>query len=670
MMSKNILFFILFLNIILISFQIRDLRVIEEAEPKEEILIKPPGFSRISGFYPENFKLKLSSEENTKIFYTLDSSDPKTSPTAQEFINYILIFDRSSEPNKFSSLGEDDYSPISISRGHRYKGVQYLVNKAMIVRAVSKNERGEFSQVITKTYFVTNEVLYKYEDTTVISLVTDPENLFSPDFGIYVTGTMYQEWKNSDEYDPKQKLWDKNSKCNFFMKGSEWEREAFLTIFDKGEIILQQNVGIRVKGGATRNYPAKSFNIYARKKYGKSRIETDILNDNYDINGNLITSYKGLSLRSIYDDSRIRDIIGRDIFHSRKGLTSTNMKFTVLFLNGEYWGLYILQERLSDDFIEKNYLIPGDNVVLAKDNEIEDGPEEEFTKFKNFCIEYSYKDLKDEKIYEEIKNYIDINSLIELFATGIYIGNNDWPGKNDGEWRYIGEKIEGNEYSDGKWRFMIYDLDYSMNSYSVSTDSFNHALSRINRAEINSLFLSLLNNNTDFQNRFVNTYCDYANEVYNPEKVKKLLEKYKKNFIDLVPNSLLRWGRTNFNSKFEGFAKCKSNYLKDIDSIINFYENRPNYTLLHMKDFIGLKGNIVDLTIEIKGKGNVQINSIIPDIKNGNWTGKYFSRVPIKIKAIPQVGYNFKKWGGYIESIQQSDEIILFESQAIIVYFD
>ena len=76
------------------------------------------------------------------------------------------------------------------------------------------------------------EDLYKYEDTTVISLVTNPENLFSPDFGIYVTGTMYQEWKNSDEYDPEQKLWDKNSKCNFYMKGSDWEREAFFTIFE------------------------------------------------------------------------------------------------------------------------------------------------------------------------------------------------------------------------------------------------------------------------------------------------------------------------------------------------------------------------------------------------------------------------------------------------------
>ena len=554
MINRFKIFLILFLNLNFISYERRDLRVIEETQSKEEILIKPPGFSRVSGFYPDNFKLKLSSEENTKIYYTLDSSDPKTSPTSQEFKDYILIYDRSSEPNNFSSLGEDDDSPISISRGHRYKGLQYLVDKAMIVRAVSKNEKGEFSQVISKTYFVTNEDLYKYEDTTVISLVTDPENLFSPDFGIYVTGTMFQEWKNSDEYDPKQKLWDKNSKCNFFMKGTEWEREAFFTIFEKGEMILQQNVGIRVKGGATRNYPAKSFNIYARKKYGKSRIETDIFKDNYDINGNLITSYKGLSIRSIYDNSRIRDIIGRDIFNSRKGLTYTNMKFSVLFLNGEYWGLYILQERLSDDFIEKNYLIPSDNVVLVKDNEIEDGPEEEYNKFKEFCIEYSKKDLTDEKIYEEIKNFIDINSLIELFATGIYIGNNDWPGKNDGMWRNIGEKLEGNEYSDGKWRFFIYDLDYSMNSYSVSTDSFNHALSRINRAEINSLFLSLLNNNTDFQNRFVNIYCDYANEVYSPQKVKKILEKYRDNYIELVPYTLLRWGRSNFDSKLEGFA--------------------------------------------------------------------------------------------------------------------
>ena len=51
---------------------------------------------------------------------------------------------------------------------------------------------------------------------------------------------------------------------------------------------------------------------------------------------------------------------------------------------------------------------------------------------------------------------------MELFATNIYIINMDWPGRNDGEWKNFGEYIEGNEFSDGRWRFVIFDLDYTM----------------------------------------------------------------------------------------------------------------------------------------------------------------------------------------------------------------
>ena len=49
-----------------------------------------------------------------------------------------------------------------------------------------------------------------------------------------------------------------------------------------------------------------------------------------------------------------------------------------------------------------------------------------------------------------------------MFANGIYIANTDWPGNNDGEWKYFGKPVEGNKYSDGRWRFYLYDLDYSM----------------------------------------------------------------------------------------------------------------------------------------------------------------------------------------------------------------
>jgi hypothetical protein len=189
---------------------------------------------------------------------------------------------------------------------------------------------------------------------------------------------MFQEWKNSKDFVPNLVFGsDPRLKGNFYMRGSDWEREAHFTIFEKGKVVVQQNVGIRIKGNFSRIVPQKSFNIYAKKKYGKASIDTDILENNYDINGKLITSYKRLSLRGIYDDSRIRDFIGRNLFYTRENLTSLDSKIAVMFLNGEYWGAYLIQEKLTDDFIEKNYLIPSKSVSLIKDNENEEGPEEE-----------------------------------------------------------------------------------------------------------------------------------------------------------------------------------------------------------------------------------------------------------------------------------------------------
>ena len=540
---------------------------VKEEEDNEDI--KPPTFSHTSGFYPDNFTLKLSSEQKTTIYYTVDSSNPKTSNTSKEFKDGILIYDRSLEPNIYSAYGEDDDSPVSISRFQKYyHPPNYPVEKAMVIRAVAKNKNGNYSEVVSETYFVTDKDLNRYKNLTVISLVTDPDNLFSPDYGIYVTGTMFQEWKNSEDYIPNLIFGDSRLKGNFYMNSSDWEREALFTLFDKGKVVVQQNAGIRIKGGYSRIVPQKSFNIYAKKKYGKATIDTDILKDNYDINGKLITSYKRISLRGIYDDSGIRDLIGRDLFYSRENLTSLDTTISVMFLNGEYWGAYLIQEKLSDDFIEKNYLIPSKSVSLIKDNENEDGPEEEVVKFKEFCKAYIKKNLTNEAIYEEVKNYINVDSLIELYASEIYISNDDWPGKNDGEFRNIGDKIEGNEYSDGKWRFIVVDLDYSMNLSFVNVDRFNYSYNRMNSAEIIPLFFFLLKNNSNFQHKFVNTFCDYANEVCNPIKVNSATQKLKeKDIIELLTDSQLRWGRClpDYNSTM---------HMQKINNINEFFKKR------------------------------------------------------------------------------------------------
>ena len=254
--------------------------------------------------------------------------------------------------------------------------------------------------------------------------------------------------------------------------------------------------------------------------------------------------------------------------------------------------------------------------------------------------------------------------MIELYSSEIYISNNDWPGKNDGEFRNIGDPIEGNEYSDGRWRFIINDLDYSMNLSFVSIDRFNYSISRADSAEIILFFFYLLKNNTNFQHKFVNTFCDYANEVCNPIKANSAIEKLKESdVLETLTDSQIRWGRCppTFNTKM---------YMQNIDNINEFFKKRGAYALQHMKDFLKLNGDLVDLTIKINGKGKVQLNSIILDSNNGDWTGKYFTEIPITIKAIPDKGYAFKEWSGYDKSLEQDDEIILSGSKTITATFE
>jgi hypothetical protein len=371
------------------------------------------------------------------------------------------------------------------------------------------------------------------------------------------------------------------------------------------------------------------------------------------------------------------------------------MEPAVLFMNGEYWGFYCIQENFNDDFVSKNYLIPKKQVALAKGNEIEEGPEEEIQNFVKFCEEYSKKDVANEKVYQEIKDYIDIDSMIEFFATGLYIEDTDWPGNNDGVWRNFGDKIEGNKFGDGRWRFIIFDFDLSMSppfrwngnggnwgnfnpnggnggwgGFKPRNSIFENVVNRYSRSQLNPFFISLLKNNSDFQQKFINKYCDFANEMFKPSRVNQILEKYKEKYPELVADSMVRWNMRRFKSKSEGYSNSKSSFLKTVDSIETFFNDRANYTLQNMIDFIGLESELVDLNIKIIGKGKVKINSIIPDFIDNQWTGKYVSKNPITIQAIPAVGYNFMKWGGYIASVEQKEEIILFENATITVIFD
>ena len=638
-------------------------------------ILPPPKFSKESGFYPDNFDLFLSSSvDNSTIYYTIDGSNPINSETKKKYDSKkgINIYDRSDEPNIYAEYEEDESSPISISRGCGYKKPNFLLDKGMIVRAVTIKGNSQ-SKIVEKSYFITTGNLADYQNYLVISLVTNPSNLFDPEIGIYVTGKQYIDWITSPGYVPNPDKWSKTNICNYYSRGEEWEREASVSFFENGNLILEQNIGIRLKGSSTRNAPQKSFDLIANEKYGKQYFEYQFFEKNKNLQGKIIEKYDSISLRAIYGDERIRDKFGRDVIYQRKSITTTWMRNCILFLNGEYWGMYELMEKTNSLFFELHYGIPAQNLVILKENEIEEGPQEECDKYLEIAEQYSLIDLSNDKNYIEIEKYFDIDSFIENYAVGLYLGTWDWPLQNQGMWKNSGDKNNGNEYTDGKWRFISYDLDFSMGmtfeNYGglegYQYDNFKHMQQRRGQKPPTKLFIALLKNK-DFRNKFINVYCDYANEVMNINKINVIINNYKEHITWMFANGKFRWWNDGETSKLEGYAYNKNNFENvQLKNLKTFFEQRGKYTLQHMKDFLKVNGELVELTVLIEGKGKVQINTIIPEIKEGKWSGKYFSGVPITISAITDNNNKFKGWDGDISSKDNNIIVTLKEAMTI-----
>jgi hypothetical protein len=642
------------------------------------VAVSAPTFSAPSGFYGTDFSLTLSSGKNDSVYYTIDGSDPTNSSTAQKYSSAITVKDRTSEPNLYSSCSEDENSATSISRGTGYQKPTFNVDKATVVRAAAKNADGTFSKVVSQTYFVTSSNLAQYKNMTVVSLVTDPDNLFDPDKGIYVTGNQYLKWKNSPSYDPKKSVWDTDNIANFFSHGKDWEREATITIFRDGKNIVEQNMGIRIKGASTRNTSQKSFHLYARSDYGASKLEYPVLPDNYDWQGNLIEKYDSISLRAVGEEGRLRDGFAQKLVGDRENLATQSMQSCAVFINGEYWGLYEMIEKLSDYYIESNYGIDKKDVAMIKNGELEEGPQEELDSFNSFAEKYSKLDLTNEANYKAVCDFIDIDSFIDHYAAGLYLGTYDWPNRNCAMWRNTGEVIEDNPYSDGKWRFISFDYDYTMGkTYAdfggvegYAYDSFRHMedIDKYEKCAPTNLFLNLLKNK-DFRSRFANVYCDYANEILTPEKANALADLYSRDYTEPLAQTTVRWWGFFGGSKEDNLAYNREQYkTKTLPQIKQFFSERKKYTLDDMRNYLGLSSSMQKITLKTSGSGKIKINSITPDTSNG-WSGEYPADCPVTLTAVPDKGASFTGWSGGITGNERTVTVTLGEAMTITASF-
>ncbi len=380
--------------------------------------------------------------------------------------------------------------------------------------------------------------------------------------------------------------------------------------------------------------------------------------------------------------THIRDEYVQEL--SREGgmkLDTRAVERVILFLNGNYWGVYGMRERPVDHDYTKEYYDQGkyDLQYLSTwgDTEIEYGGLPALTEWRGIRDFILDNDMGVSENYEIAKDSINMLSMIDYMIVNLTVVASDWMNYNTGWWR--GRNPDGNHK---KWGYILWDLDatfdyyinYSgvpntdpdadpcdiedignyMDFFFPNEDSSQTGPEGIqgNVGKHIKLFLKLIDESETFKQLYYSRYADMMNTVYSCENMNETLDRMLAVIEPEMPRQIDRWGGTM--TEWE-------NNVQDLKDFINARCTMLDDGMLECYDELSGPYNVTLMT-EPAGVAEIDFNTL--DIEEFPWTGDYFGGMDnlIKTKLFDQFEnqYVFSHWesaaGNIIFPDETSDE--------------
>ncbi len=385
-------------------------------------------FSHDGGLYSESIQVELSCDiEGAAIIYTLDGSEP-TADNAYVYSKPIEITDEG-RPNQYTTK-KCVWSP---SENADNADTAYGVNevyKGTVIRARIVKDAKLSSSVQTNTYFINSDY-----SLPIVSLSTDPDGLFDDVEGEYVLGYSYYTLR---------KYGNTSQSTNSYIQRN---LEGHIEIYDTDGSIFEDDISFSLSGfSSVESSLQKSFNVILDSK--------SITGDMFGASETL--EYGSFSLRGTGGG-----VSGDDIkyaypsafisnYVSGEGIGAQSSRLCILFIDGEYWGIYSLMEPKGKEYMSERTGVSKKDItlVMTYDGVFDD-------EFDTLFDEIKSRDFGDAESYEWIKTQIDIENYMACVLAEAFFGNTD--GISHGDHNMYIWKEEG-----GLWKWQVFDFDSTM----------------------------------------------------------------------------------------------------------------------------------------------------------------------------------------------------------------
>ncbi len=546
------------------------------------------------------------------------------------FVCANLVFGQNINVN-FSSPSKICKAPISLKIEGNYSSIYYtndgnIPNKknkkfkySLIIKENSSLLFKVYSNTLKKDTLIARSFIFDtISKLPVISISIPEEDLWNSRTGIYTRGSRAYFSDSTGHWE----------NCNYQKK---WEKEIQLIYIDSTRSeVINQSCGLRIFGESTRRQPDKSLKIVARKKYGNKRFNYSFFEQKPHLN-----EFKQLVIRTSgndYNSTRFKDVLNAYLARNL-GLDYMAYQQIRMYVNGVYWGVYNLREKVNKHYLYYNHnaAIDSSSIIMGRWVR-QHGDRARYKEMYNWFFDL---DKMDSLAYIKANEFLDIRNYINYRAFQIFLNNVD----SRGNIRYWNSKD-----LDNKFRMILYDTDLSYSSKDrdylakclspKKTNWFNNTWSTI--------YLRKLMEYDKFRYEFINQYAHIMNTALHTDTIIAAVNKFEAIYKDELPRS-----KAELPKHLRNVPIAMEKWIKKVYGYRFYAKKRPEIARNEITKSLAKDGTFMLKIISKNGQVSINKNYYIAT----PFSGIYYKNIPLPLSVKANPGYKFEGWENGVKKL-------------------